>query len=251
MFSVQDKFGAQPTSVASATFSASNTRDAKVCAKLSSGVRFGIGFVLERACGPECTTCTGKSFDRKCRLYTFRPHYDVRLETKVSVPEAKVRQLFNTVDSVLLTVFSPRQIPTMGSGLTSFTCLYPLSLLYTLENTLAHEQAAFTYLQRFSSNSGLGIGYSTTRSHCPSGKDPTTLGNDLSLPNSGNTWRPSSTDLLSRNSFCRMCTWITQVMHGPMASLLSSGSKLLLTGSKLTCIRETKKVPVRQMKGPR
>ncbi|KZT74332.1 hypothetical protein DAEQUDRAFT_761200 [Daedalea quercina L-15889] len=89
---VADKWGAQPASVSSATFSTSNPkrlREAKVCAKLSSGVRFGIGFVLERACGPECPTCTGKPFDRKCRLFTFRPHYDVKLETKEVVPEVK------------------------------------------------------------------------------------------------------------------------------------------------------------------
>ena len=46
--------------------------------------------MLERACGPECPTCTGKPFDRNCRLFTFRPHYDVKLETKESVPVEKV-----------------------------------------------------------------------------------------------------------------------------------------------------------------
>ncbi|KAH9951643.1 golgi-body localization protein domain-containing protein [Amylocystis lapponica] len=61
----------------------------KICAKLSSGVRFGVGFVLERSCGPECSTCTGKPFDRQCRYFHFKPHYEVMLETKTSTPEIK------------------------------------------------------------------------------------------------------------------------------------------------------------------
>ncbi|KAI6047410.1 golgi-body localization protein domain-containing protein [Pisolithus marmoratus] len=51
----------------------------KICAKLSSGVRFGVRIVFERTCGAECKTCTGSSFDRLCREFTFRPHYDVQL----------------------------------------------------------------------------------------------------------------------------------------------------------------------------
>lgn len=65
-------------------------REAKVCAKLSSGVRFGVGFVLERSCGPECDGCSGKPFDRKCRFFNFRPHYEVKLGTKMEIPEPKV-----------------------------------------------------------------------------------------------------------------------------------------------------------------
>lgn len=61
-----------------------------VVAKLRSGVCFGVGFVLERACGPECHECGGKAFDRSCRLFTFKPHYDVKLEWKDTVPEIKV-----------------------------------------------------------------------------------------------------------------------------------------------------------------
>ena len=61
-----------------------------VCAKFRSGVCFGVGFVLERACGPECDRCSGKPFDRQCRLFDFKPHYDVKLEWKDSVPEIKV-----------------------------------------------------------------------------------------------------------------------------------------------------------------
>ncbi|KAG6854824.1 hypothetical protein C0991_012014 [Blastosporella zonata] len=37
----------------------------KIIAKVRSGVRFGIGFVLERACGDECSACTGTAFHKK------------------------------------------------------------------------------------------------------------------------------------------------------------------------------------------
>ncbi|KAI0677563.1 golgi-body localization protein domain-containing protein [Trametes maxima] len=60
-----------------------------ICAKFRSGVCFGVGFVLERACGPECPRCCGKPFDRNCRLFTFKPHYDVKLGWKDGVPEVK------------------------------------------------------------------------------------------------------------------------------------------------------------------
>ncbi|KAF9569300.1 hypothetical protein CPC08DRAFT_812902 [Agrocybe pediades] len=61
----------------------------KICARLSSGVRFGIGFVLERSCGLECSFCTGSPFHRKCRYFSFDPHYRVRLEKKSSPPTLK------------------------------------------------------------------------------------------------------------------------------------------------------------------
>ncbi|KAF8913997.1 golgi-body localization protein domain-containing protein [Gymnopilus junonius] len=61
----------------------------KICARLSSGVRYGVGFVLERTCGPECLFCTGAPFQRKCRFFSFRPHYEVKLEKKPSSPSFK------------------------------------------------------------------------------------------------------------------------------------------------------------------
>ncbi|RDB22829.1 hypothetical protein Hypma_010076 [Hypsizygus marmoreus] len=61
----------------------------KICAKLRSGVRFGVGFVLERACGDECHECSGSAFHRKCRHFDFLPHYRVRLEKKTGVPAIK------------------------------------------------------------------------------------------------------------------------------------------------------------------
>ncbi|KAG1892357.1 golgi-body localization protein domain-containing protein, partial [Suillus subluteus] len=55
----------------------------KTCAKLGSGVRFGVGVILERSCSSEdCTSCCpGSSFDRHCRFFTFRPHHDIQLVT--------------------------------------------------------------------------------------------------------------------------------------------------------------------------
>ncbi|GLB33910.1 putative RNA pol II promoter Fmp27 protein [Lyophyllum shimeji] len=61
----------------------------KICAEVRSGVRFGIGFVLERACGSECLKCSESAFHRQCRYFDFRPHYEVRLETKAQSPERK------------------------------------------------------------------------------------------------------------------------------------------------------------------
>lgn len=62
----------------------------KVVAKLSSGVRFGVGIVLERSCGSECPRCVGSAFHRECRLFSFKPHYEVMLERKASKPALKV-----------------------------------------------------------------------------------------------------------------------------------------------------------------
>ncbi|KAG9218974.1 hypothetical protein CCMSSC00406_0001384 [Pleurotus cornucopiae] len=61
----------------------------KVCAKLVSGVRFGVGCRLERACGFECPVCSGAAFDRQCRFFDFLPHYAVKLGRKAQPPERK------------------------------------------------------------------------------------------------------------------------------------------------------------------
>ncbi|KAF8195786.1 golgi-body localization protein domain-containing protein [Mycena galopus ATCC 62051] len=61
----------------------------KICAKFRSGVRFGLGFVMERSCGPECLACSGSPFHRKCRLFDFLPHYDIKLQKKPRVPARK------------------------------------------------------------------------------------------------------------------------------------------------------------------
>ncbi|KAG8929196.1 hypothetical protein FRC02_005895 [Tulasnella sp. 418] len=61
-------------------FSRSKRKLAKICAKLTNGVRLGLGFILERTCGPECRMCRGKSaFSKRCRFFNFKPHYKVEL----------------------------------------------------------------------------------------------------------------------------------------------------------------------------
>jgi hypothetical protein len=70
----------------------------KICVKLGSGVRFGVGFIPERACGQECNSCTGTPFFRNHRIFHFVPHYEVQLDaTKVSSPLANVstRSIFS------------------------------------------------------------------------------------------------------------------------------------------------------------
>ncbi|KAJ7179036.1 golgi-body localization protein domain-containing protein [Mycena filopes] len=72
------------------TLEAGNPRPfQKICAKFRSGVCFGIGFVMERSCGPECSACSGSPFHRKCRFYDFLPHYDIKLQKKPRIPERK------------------------------------------------------------------------------------------------------------------------------------------------------------------
>lgn len=78
-----------------------------MCAKLSSGVRFGVGIVLERACGPECPRCSGSAFHRTCRLFSFRPHYEVMLERKNEPPKEKVRSFFTLIILDLISRQSP------------------------------------------------------------------------------------------------------------------------------------------------
>ncbi|KAF5390524.1 hypothetical protein D9757_002702 [Collybiopsis confluens] len=60
----------------------------KICAQFLSGVKFGLGFALERSCGPECDkNCIGSPFDRTCRFFEFRPHHLIKLEKKLGKPE--------------------------------------------------------------------------------------------------------------------------------------------------------------------
>ncbi|KAG9055730.1 hypothetical protein FS842_001402 [Serendipita sp. 407] len=53
----------------------------KVIAKLTSGVRIGMGFALERSCRSSCLTCHPEAdpFHRTCRIFDFKPHYQVAL----------------------------------------------------------------------------------------------------------------------------------------------------------------------------
>ncbi|KAG0143385.1 hypothetical protein CROQUDRAFT_109221 [Cronartium quercuum f. sp. fusiforme G11] len=63
---------------------ARKTEFLKIVAKLTNGVRWGMGIVLERACGDEeekTCGCTGPAFHRKCRIFKFKPHYQVVTKT--------------------------------------------------------------------------------------------------------------------------------------------------------------------------
>lgn len=68
----------------------------KVCAKFINGVRWGMGIVLERACGADCSkaSCHDKSpFHRQCRIFDFIPHWKVHTKTAASIgPQGEVIQ---------------------------------------------------------------------------------------------------------------------------------------------------------------
>jgi hypothetical protein len=86
----------------------------KICAKLRSGVRFGIGFVLERSCGEECLKCSGTAFQRQCRHFNFRPHYEVKLEKKPRIPLVKV-MAFSRMMIVQLIESRDQRTPSISS----------------------------------------------------------------------------------------------------------------------------------------
>lgn len=66
------------------TLSSRETEFIKIVGKLTNGVRWGMGIVLERACldsvDQKCN-CQGSPFHRKCRIFTFKPHYKVVTKT--------------------------------------------------------------------------------------------------------------------------------------------------------------------------
>ncbi|KAI6105796.1 hypothetical protein F5141DRAFT_1189568 [Pisolithus sp. B1] len=109
----------------------------KVCAKLSSGVRFGVGTVFERTCGSECRTCTGSTFDRLCREFTFRPHYDIQLirgsdatVAGVTVPCPDSYEKFRS-DFLHLSI-------SLASGLRHLEAAPPPSSLYLTPKAFTH-----------------------------------------------------------------------------------------------------------------
>jgi hypothetical protein len=57
---------------------ARNAMFRKVIMKLNGGVRWIAGLVFERRCPANCVECDGK---KKCRRFSFIPHYKVRLKT--------------------------------------------------------------------------------------------------------------------------------------------------------------------------
>jgi hypothetical protein len=68
-------------------------RGTKTCARFVGGVRVGFGFRFERTCRDHsCSNeCRGDLSERRCRLFEFKPHYQVKLRSK-DVVEADARQ---------------------------------------------------------------------------------------------------------------------------------------------------------------
>lgn len=71
----------------------------KIVGKLTNGVRWGMGIVLERACGDDdkkTCGCVGTTFHRKCRIFTFKPHYQVvtKIPQYVVTPAGERRDSF-------------------------------------------------------------------------------------------------------------------------------------------------------------
>ncbi|EFP90962.2 uncharacterized protein PGTG_17234 [Puccinia graminis f. sp. tritici CRL 75-36-700-3] len=66
------------------TLSPRETEFIKIVGKLTNGVRWGMGIVLERACSDsldKTCNCHGPAFHRKCRIFSFKPHYQVVTKT--------------------------------------------------------------------------------------------------------------------------------------------------------------------------
>ncbi|CAH7672088.1 golgi-body localization protein domain-containing protein [Phakopsora pachyrhizi] len=56
----------------------------KIVGNLTNGVKWGMGIILERACAEgedQICGCSGPAFHRKCRFFTFKPHYQVVTKT--------------------------------------------------------------------------------------------------------------------------------------------------------------------------
>lgn len=91
----------------------------KICAKFQSGVRLGVGIVLERSCGITCPHCSGPAFGRKCRIFDFVPHHQVKLETKKTIPYINVCPVSSLLEYPLIAC-RVRMILTTASDQTSF-----------------------------------------------------------------------------------------------------------------------------------
>jgi hypothetical protein len=108
----------------------------KICAKLTNGVRMGVGFAFERACEPgHCDKCTGDEFHRRCRLYTFSPHYKVFLRSAqgASSQSGQVSNfvLWRSTFLILYTVSPRTRMPVLDP--TSSIYPFPSPLLRELE----------------------------------------------------------------------------------------------------------------------
>lgn len=94
----------------------------KICAKLTSGTQFGVGVAFERTCRSDCKTCTGSAFDRRCRHFTFRPHYDVQLLRGSDATSGHVN-VYPYVLAHLLIQLEPTRIHIEGSD--RISCIFP------------------------------------------------------------------------------------------------------------------------------
>lgn len=80
-----DLYNCHPTD--SASQQKLDQRFLKVCAKFTSGIRWGIGAIMERTCSVNCRSCHNTS---ACRIFEFRRHYEVAFQPRDFVPEEKV-----------------------------------------------------------------------------------------------------------------------------------------------------------------
>lgn len=153
----------------------------KTLGVLVNGVRWGMGFRLERTCArghcPRAQPCEGNKFQRKCRVFEFRPHYDVktRLEAGPKDENGKVSSL-GVLSSVPLTM-----IPTFRSWILS-PAFAPTSYIFPFPSCpLCHHKRRnlskpkmlsmdYDWLHWWISTSGAGGLYLTLVCHFPSGK---------------------------------------------------------------------------------
>lgn len=69
-------------------------RGTKTCARFVGGVRVGFGFKFERTCRDHTcdNDCRGGLSERRCRMFDFKPHHQVKMRTK-DVVESQSREL--------------------------------------------------------------------------------------------------------------------------------------------------------------
>lgn len=205
----------------------------KVCAKLTNGVRLGLGFVFERACGAECGKCRSKTaFFKQCRYFNFKPHWEVALR---STPK---NQALGRVSSPvcrrlpLMTYFSKPSIRTRltAFGPSSFTFLYHLFLLpllrcHPVRPRTPEGTTSFTSLLWYSNTSSPGTPYLARHCIYPSGKAVYIPPIVSRHPSSGATLPPSSIAYRYLLYLSLTCTSRIPQNDGGKEKRASSGSK--------------------------
>lgn len=102
-----------------------NDGDPQVCARFVNGVRWGMGASFERTCGPE--HCDAPPSLRKCRLFDFKPHWEVHTRTPESMhPEHERIDSFAGFRSDFIhfsiSITSPR--PGASDDVQPYNCLH-------------------------------------------------------------------------------------------------------------------------------